>query len=375
MPKQKIPALEYLRGISMLGVLGIHTGAYSLSNPHTNIHLFALLEICSRFSVPIFFFISAFGLFLHQDLSKPLDYWKFIKRRLRTVLLPYTVWSMLYILYSAWQSHNLAVLGPLNIIKSLFFGLASYQLYFLVVLLWFYALMPLWRKAVYLILQKPVCSLSGLLLMQILFDYYSSYILHANFANGFINMLLEYRLNYWVMHYFFIFLLGGVCAVQYEQFKIFLHKFSHSITVFFLFSLGGLLSFYYYLVLHKGYSLEESVNTAHQLSPFGILYTLGITIFLFKILSSPNIPKFLRACLSLLGVHSYFIYLFHPFAMYGLTAYLHHHGIIMNGLVTIIFYLSALSISILMAIMMKKAGTALPLISYLLTGASKAKRS
>jgi peptidoglycan/LPS O-acetylase OafA/YrhL len=372
MPKQKIPALEYLRGISMLGVLGIHTGAYSLSNPHTNMHLFALLEICSRFSVPIFFFISAFGLFLHQDLTKPLDYQKFIGRRIRTVFLPYVVWSLLYMLYSTWRSHDFSLLGPLNILKSLFFGLASYQLYFLVILLWFYALMPLWRKAVCFIIQKPIRYLSILLIGQILFDYYSSYILHANSTSAFINMLIEYRLNYWVTHYIFIFLLGAVCAVQYEKFKMFLQNYTRSVTVFFLLSLGGLLSFYYHLVLQKGYSLEESVNTAHQLSPFGIFYTLGITIFLFSVLSSP-IPKFLVKCLSFLGIHSYFIYLFHPFAMYGLVSYLTRHGIIMNAFITITFYAAALGISLVAAIIIKKISQTLPLINYLLTGTNKTK--
>jgi surface polysaccharide O-acyltransferase-like enzyme len=60
---QRIAAIEHIRGLAMLGVIGIHTGAWSLSNPAVNIHLFALFEIVSRFSVPIFFFITAFGLF------------------------------------------------------------------------------------------------------------------------------------------------------------------------------------------------------------------------------------------------------------------------------------------------------------------------
>jgi peptidoglycan/LPS O-acetylase OafA/YrhL len=373
MSKQKIPALDYLRGISMLGVVGIHTGAYSLSNPHTNIHLFALLEICSRFSVPIFFFISAFGLFLHQDLKKPLDYLAFIKRRMHTVFIPYVVWSILYMLYASWRSHSLALWQPPNIIESLFFGLASYQLYFLVILLWFYALMPLWRKAIQLIIQKPVLYLSLLLFGQILFDYYSSYILHADNQSALVNKFIAYRLNYWVAHYIFIFLLGGVCAVQYEKFKAFLQNASLTISSFFLASLTGLLSFYYYLVWQKGYSLEESVNTAHQLSPLGILYTVGITIFLFKILSSQTLPTFLTKFLALLGKHSYFIYLFHPFAMYGLVAFLNRHGIMMNATITIAFYLSALGISLLTASLIKKFSTSLPLISYLLTGATTNK--
>lgn len=373
MSKEKIPALEYIRGISMLGVLGIHTGAYSLSNPHTNIHLFALLEICSRFSVPIFFFISAFGLFLHQDITKPLDYKSFLKRRLNTVLLPYVVWSTLYMLYYSWQNHDFSIWWPLNIMKFLFFGLASYHLYFLVILLWFYALMPFWRKIVYYIIQNPMRNLTAILVLQIAFDYYSSYLLHADFKNTFVNMLIEYRLNYWVMHYLFIFLLGGVCAVNYAKFKVFLQKYTFTIKAFFLISLGSLLGYYYYLVLHKGYVLEESVNTAHQLSPFGILYTIGITVFLFQILST-KIPKFLTSCLALLGRHSYFVYLFHPFSMYFLVISITKYGIIMNAKITIAFYILALGISLMAAILVKKASSAWPMLK-ILTGTNKTIKS
>ena len=62
--KERVPAIEYMRGISMLGVVGIHVGSqYLMNNPTPNLQLLALYEIVTRFSVPIFFFISAFGLF------------------------------------------------------------------------------------------------------------------------------------------------------------------------------------------------------------------------------------------------------------------------------------------------------------------------
>ena len=65
MRKPAIPAITYMRGLCMLGVIGIHVGSYALANPAINIHLLGLLEIVSRFTVPAFFFLSAFGLF-HQ---------------------------------------------------------------------------------------------------------------------------------------------------------------------------------------------------------------------------------------------------------------------------------------------------------------------
>ena len=57
--KPRLPAIEYIRGISMMGVIGIHVGSQYIGNPVSNVHLTALFEIFTRFSVPIFFFISA----------------------------------------------------------------------------------------------------------------------------------------------------------------------------------------------------------------------------------------------------------------------------------------------------------------------------
>ena len=95
--KERVPAIEYMRGISMLGVVGIHVGSqYLMNNPTPNLQLLALYEIVTRFSVPIFFFISAFGLFYNLDLQEKFNYKNFMKRRFKTVLIPYFLYFALY---------------------------------------------------------------------------------------------------------------------------------------------------------------------------------------------------------------------------------------------------------------------------------------
>ena len=110
--KERVPAIEYMRGISMLGVVGIHVGSqYLMNNPTPNLQLLALYEIVTRFSVPIFFFISAFGLFYNLDLQEKFNYKNFMKRRFKTVLIPYLVWSIFYILHYIFK---IKWLTPLN---------------------------------------------------------------------------------------------------------------------------------------------------------------------------------------------------------------------------------------------------------------------
>ncbi len=374
MSKQHIPAIEYMRGISMLGVIGIHTGAYSLSNPQVDIHLFAILEIFTRFSVPIFFFISAFGLFLNQNLNKKLDYTAFMTRRCRTVLIPYLVWSVLYMLHYTITSGDTYLWSPTVLLEYFLFGLASYQLYFLVILLWFYSLMPLWRIMLRHITANPLKNLGALLLLQIAFNYYSSYLLTPSFANTYLNIAVQYRLSYWVLHYIFIFLLGAICALRYHDLTKLFSRYGHYITAFFFFTLTGMLSFYYYLLYVKGYSPETAVNIDHQLSPIGVLYTIAATLYWFKLFNSADMPSYLSTSLAELGKHSYIIYLFHPFAMYYLINYFAGFRLVMTVPVTLSFYLLTVIISLYAGVLVKKLSKPLPIISFLLTGSSMAKK-
>jgi len=374
MSKQKINALEYIRGISMLGVVGIHTGAYSLSNPKVNVHLFALLEIVTRFSVPIFFFVSAFGLFLNHDLKSKLDYVTFMIRRSRTVLLPYIVWSLFYMVHYTFISHDISIwIAPLRY-EYLLFGLASCQLYFLVILLWFYALMPVWRSMVRCIIEHPLRNLGLLLLLQIIFNYYSSYLLKVDISNHYLNKLLSYRLNYWVLHYLFIFLLGAVCALKYAVFAQLITRYRRHIRVFFYITLSGMLAFYYYLLYISHYTPEQAVNTAHQLSPMGVLYTLSTTLFLFMLFNQNKMPQFAKNILSTLGKHSYLVYLVHPLVMYYLTNYLTAHNFMMTAPIVIGFYLFTTGISLTFAIVIQKISKIFPLIGLLLTGSNLPKQ-
>ena len=109
----------------MLGVVGIHTGSELLSNPQANMHLFAVLEIVSRFSVPIFFFVSAFSLFRQYPLDGPFDAGRFYRRRFARVLLPYLVGSVLYMLHYSWLTADWSIWLPILVYQ--FFGFGTWN--------------------------------------------------------------------------------------------------------------------------------------------------------------------------------------------------------------------------------------------------------
>lgn len=363
--KPRLPAIEYIRGIAMMGVIAIHVGSQYLMNQTANIHLIALLEVASRFSVPIFFFISAFGLFYNLDIHEPLNYRAFMKKRFRTVLIPYIVWSVFYLVHDG-LFYRVGLPDPLHFLTILFFGTAKYQLYFLVILIWFYLLMPLW---IAIVRRAGLISLTLLFIVQIAFDYWSSFSVPFNtFVYGlpdhsWLKPFLMYRLNYWVVHYVFIFVLGGYLAVHIHEFQSFMQKYRRAVTVFFFGTLIWLVAYYYQLIYETGYTALEAINTAHQLCPAGLFYTLASSIFFFTIFTYQKYPKVLNPILHQLGRHSYFAYLVHPFFITYVSVALQKSGHLMTAPVTIVYYFVILGLSMFAAAVCRKIGEHLPLLN------------
>ena len=365
--KQRLPAIEYIRGISMLGVIGIHVGSHYLMNPAANIHLVAVFETVTRFAVPIFFFISAFGLFYNLDMNKPFNYSDFMQRRFKTVLVPYLTWSAIYIIHDNIY-YNYGIPDLSYTFKLLFFGLAKYQLYFLVILLWFYALMPLWIR---LVKQMTIKNLFLLLIIQMAFDYFSSYsttlatLTYSLPEDSLLRDFLLYRLNYLVLHYVFIFVLGGYLAVNIDKFFEFMRNKKITITLSFILSLIAMLGYYYYVIKVQNFSLEAAVNTAHQLSPIGIIYTIAASIFWFMlftfIINDSSLLKFM-------GKHSYFAYLVHPLIIFYLHLLLDELNLLMTAPNAIVFYIIAVVLSLITAVWFRNFGNEYPLLNKLTIG-------
>lgn len=342
--KPWLASIEYIRGAAMLGVVAIHTGSqYLLLNPTPNIHLVALFEIVSRFSVPIFFFVSAFGLFYRMELSKPFEYGKFLRRRFKAVLVPYLLWSTFYIVHDNYF-HGWQLFPQFDYAAEIYaFGLAKYHLYFLVILIWFYLLMPLW---IALVRRMTPARLILLLAAQIVFDWWSSYGTMPTPEAPLLQMCLKWRLNWLVLHYAFIFVLGGVLAVRSQRFFAWCAAHKKIAGATFLITLTTLLGWYYFLIVVRNFSAEAAVNTAHQLSPPGIFYTIAASIFMFTLFQFGRLPAPLKDFLSVLGKNSYFVYLAHPLTITYLTLGLGKLGLIMTAPNALLFYLATIVVTL-----------------------------
>ena len=372
---QRNKLIDNLRGICMLGVIAIHAGSSIALSASPNVHIYMLFEVLSRYSVPAFFFISGYGLFVSYDLYQKLDYFPYLQKRLKSVGLPYVVWSFLYLLYYQFVTPGSVGWSPFDLFFTLFFGLASYHIYFMVILLWFYILFPCWRMLLRLMQKTSIpLSLAVLFFLQLGINYwtchYWTYPTWIAENTIFLNML-NFRLNYLPLHYLFVFIMGALTATYYEGFLNILRTRFRLVTVFFISTVILMFSRFYYLLNVKHYDLESITNTLQQLSPEGFLYTVASLLFFSAMLfRSEKENIFLRAN-ELLSNNSYIIYLIHPFFLDQVVALLSRLFRTPDDIPAFLTYFSVLILSLISSIFIKKIGKQLPVLSLLLTGKSK----
>ena len=372
--------IDNLRGICMLGVIGIHIGSLALAP--NNFTLYLLLEILSRYSVPSFFFISGYGLACTDKgllSGSRLNYIDFMKKRLRGAGLPYLSWSLFYMLYF-WLilPPGFVSWNPLHVAYVLFFGLGCYHLYFMVILLWFYASYPLWRQLLRIIIHKSIPFMLVLLfIFQLAFNWWTTHPgLNTAGWSVIAKNFFDYRLNYLPLHYLLIFMSGGLAACYWEKFIALLRRYSAMVCMIFAASMAWDVQSCYEAVTVKGYTLIDLANTYHQLSPQGLCYTVGSLLFLClaldwlerKAQSEGSLAKPFYKAISILSAYSMLIYFVHPLLLDWLSSAYNHFGIIMTVKKVALSYVLLVLGSLALSILLTKAFEKCSMAKLLFTG-------
>ena len=372
--------IDNLRGICMLGVIGIHIGSLALAP--NNFTLYLLLEILSRYSVPSFFFISGYGLACTDKgllSGSRLNYIDFMKKRLRGAGLPYLSWSLFYMLYF-WLilPPGFVSWNPLHVAYVLFFGRGCYHLYFMVILLWFYASYPLWRQLLRIIIHKSIPFMLVLLfIFQLAFNWWTTHPgLNTAGWSVIAKNFFDYRLNYLPLHYLLIFMSGGLAACYWEKFIALLRRYSAMVCMIFAASMAWDVQSCYEAVTVKGYTLIDLANTYHQLSPQGLCYTVGSLLFFClaldwlerKAQSEGSLAKPFYKAISILSAYSMLIYFVHPLLLDWLSSAYNHFGIIMTVKKVALSYVLLVLGSLALSILLTKAFEKCSMAKLLFTG-------
>ena len=252
-----------MRILSILAVVFIHTttrtleaSAYALQKiPFT-----LFLNQISRFAVPLFFMISGFVLELNYHLDE--SYPTYLKKRLNRIFIPYVFWSAVYYFFVYTKNRN-----P-DFLNSLLRGDASYQLYFIPTLLFFYLIFPFIHK--YLKIIGNLWMMIFLFLVQLVLLFYD-YKIHPS--------PLFYPLKIALLNYF-SFIFGLILSRHDKMFKNFINRWK------LILLLGTVVSAYY--VFHEGLSGYLSTHNYltfySQWRPSVLIYTIflgGILYWLF----------------------------------------------------------------------------------------------
>ncbi len=148
-PAGRLEALDICRGIAILAVLFIHVSghflpvlhsAHSHTPPPAAWYVLAVPNLDATWAVPCFLMLSAFVNAL--SLARNPDLPGYARRRLQTAVLPYVLWSGVYILVNRALGQE-PHLSSGHIAKILLTGTAEFHLYFFVLVIELYFILPL----------------------------------------------------------------------------------------------------------------------------------------------------------------------------------------------------------------------------------------
>lgn len=285
--KQYKSAIDVLRILSILAVIGIHTTVRTLEISGyalQKIPFTLFLNQVFRFAVPLFFIISGFVLELSFNSNE--NYLTYLKKRLNRIFIPYVFWSTIYYFFVYSKNRN-----P-NFLNSLLRGDASYQLYFIPALLVFYFLFPIIHKYIKII--GNIWIMIFLFLVQLIllsFDYY----IHP--------LQIFYPLAIALLNYF-PFILGINLSRHYDLFKNFISKWK--LILFFGTIVSG------YLVFYEGFSgylkTHNYLTFYSQWRPSVLIYTIFIGATLYYLFDK-KIPN--SSIVRVVSKLSFFVFFIH----------------------------------------------------------------
>lgn len=145
--RQRLPELSLMNCLLCLFVLFIHVSGSTLISftPGSLGHLGFFIPWWIA-SVAVYGFIFLSGLKLCLNIEKPFELGKFYWKRAKAILFPYILWVVIYYIISLIQNGSPFSFKALG--NALITGNITSHLYFIVVILQFYLLAPLWRWCV-----------------------------------------------------------------------------------------------------------------------------------------------------------------------------------------------------------------------------------
>ena len=263
----------------------------------------------SAFAVQGFIFLSALKLFINH--SEKISYGKFYLSRLTKIVLPYLLWVLIYDIY--FVSNGYFSFSFTDLLNDCLVGNLVSHFYFIIIIVQFYLLVPLWR----LMVKKADCMIAlivsvmlTLILGQHLPEIISLFLRDFSFAYN--DRIFTTYLLYWVA--------GCYAGLYYEKFKEILVNQRGLISVLFVCAAAGDA-----VLSRLSFSGKIFIGWLENLH---VLYCICAILFFFSIALMFSEKKAAGSrFVQLFDRSSYNIYLVHPLIIFIVNGMLACAGI------------------------------------------------
>ncbi|MGN4125957.1 acyltransferase [Lysinibacillus sphaericus] len=319
--KDRLEEIDVLRGIAFLAVVLQHVIAGLFYLPSINLDSVTLgttLLATIRFAVPLFVFIT--GVVLFYNYEGKINYKTFIKKRFVQVIVPYAIWTIFYFVWVKFL-FGVSAIGTWTALKemgvALVTGKAHYHLWFMVMIIPFYFLFPLFK--IFISKEKKFSRNLSTILFFLILNFSLLYFL-SNGTFSHIFSKLPFIVNYLDRNFLFwsfYFIFGGFVGVYYKRFIEFNNKICLLNILVWAFSMILIykkISDINYTETLNNYLL--SANVTSPLNPIIFLFLISSILLMISIshfISNKMVN--LSYILNIIGKYSFGGYLIHAFVL------------------------------------------------------------
>lgn len=308
--RKEIKELYYIRAIAAMGILIIHGSAGFATRSVAGskaMFLGIFINQFFRFGSPIFMMVSGLVIFYNYRSMEEFDTKGFYKKKLKFILVPYILWSIIYFGYTSY-TNSIALSGAriMELGRGMLFGEVFSHLYFIFLIFQFYIILPFLIKYLAKPMEdKPYKVFSLFFLFQATILIYGHYFKNPA-ASGLIRFFNKY---YWktVFGWSFYFIAGGILGMHYDSIVNFIEKHIKPIFLGYIITTIGYLGHVYYSIWIQGG--RDGYGKFGSIRPHTMIYAL-FTMPILIWISRKMVGKF--NWLKTFGTYSFGIYFAHP---------------------------------------------------------------
>ena len=223
--------------------------------------------------------------------SESFRYGAFMLRRVRKIVLPYILWVLIY--YAYFLRHGYFPFSVPELVKYILTGTLVAHFYFIIVIMQFYLLMPLWHKLAKM-KTAPIAAITA-----------ACFIVTVISQNCFPNFIYSDRI---FPSYLFFWMLGILCGSRYDKFVGLLTRHRAMLLVE-----GAIIAAH--LVL--GYFSSRGIISYPYANTWHLVYVTALIFFAmyFAVVIKPEKIPFWRLLTAISGA-SFYIYLTHILVLF-----------------------------------------------------------